>query len=540
MSFLAVIENCHKQMWARSLAALATISESIMFSVSEKGMALSAINLTQTSYAEIQFDRSFFKKYDMSFVGASGAPGVDSGFETENKLPSFNFTVYAKNLCIVFKKLDTEIDYLLLQVEFRSSRLRCEIKGKNLIRRQYSWFFTPVQNSFTLNVQRLYRDRYANQKELGVPSSREMIHYIKMEPAFPKHFLDLIPPSTEDFRLELTTPSGGLHGAKLSLYGFTKAVMKEREYLKQPMSTTMATGLEGLMDHNCNQWLETGSETGAELSPASATFRLKDFKTFMSICIAPLGTKGGTSAAELSPNSAENYLEVLFTSVPGNPILFETQKLSKVTVAFVLITDGERGLLPKTYTPVIPVAPAVTIEQAMYSATQIQRNVGKIHQARPYVIEPNNLVVPTDPDTRSSIGDTDNHRNMVSNYHESHALFVPEDASQEGAASLTQRPVDAPLEIAPVPSTRSTGPQILATIGWDETPVSVPSTRDESFIQTPLHLRARGKAKKGETLPEPPKPKAPKRRLLTPEVEEPLADSLGPTQHVKKPRGLFD
>lgn len=139
MAFEAEIGvNKHKLMWSKSIASLASIAETITFSITKDTLSLSTNNLTKTTHAEIIFKKSFFSTYSVDFKNI-----LPEGFN-EGRVDSeltYSFLVNSRHLTTVFKGLDSNsMKYACIRINWSQEapinlryKLFIEMKTKKLI-----------------------------------------------------------------------------------------------------------------------------------------------------------------------------------------------------------------------------------------------------------------------------------------------------------------------------------------------------------------------------------------------------------------------
>lgn len=292
--FLCEVDNAHKPMFCKAVAALALLSDTVCFTVAPTGLTLSALNLAQTLSGEVHLDRGFFKRYVLP-------PAAQL------------FTVSARMLTVVFRHLDAQVEFIALRdLVSPPDRLRCDIRTANLVRRQYSWSTTPVE----LPRVNMGKDVVEQSR---LQHDAEQVHTLRMEPPFARRFLERVPAATADMAVEVAA-------GKLQFHGFTQAVMREREYLRQPMSIALTQAVHDTVGHNASDNTEY-----------KAVVRLRDFRTFMSLTTAPVSS---------SDSSAERLCFDVLVPVAGLPVVFQAAKHEAVRVRFVLVADGGREVLP--------------------------------------------------------------------------------------------------------------------------------------------------------------------------------------------------
>lgn len=356
MSFVGVIDSeKNKVIWSKAILSLAAISDHIKFIVCPDSLSISAVNNAKTSHAEIVFKKTFFYDYSVDFSnilpeGFDNDLGEDIGAEIDGSKLSYSFVVNSKHLAILFKNLDAvDIDYICFKIHWSREaqinmkyKLLIEIKTKKLIIKKYQTSYQPVLKN-QLTVSSVYkRELYDQQHKEG---SREIdecnrVNYIMIEQIIPKQFLDMIPASTEDFKIEIKNE-------KILLSGYTKQIQKDREYLKQQMSVTIALTIEDLLNTNLT------AEANSDQARKCINFRLRDFRNFMNLITSiNIPTNAESNPDEyLNLNnmismSNEDYFEIFFKN-PGDPILFELQNNPHILIQYVQITNDDEYDLPE-------------------------------------------------------------------------------------------------------------------------------------------------------------------------------------------------
>lgn len=356
MSFVGVIDSeKNKVIWSKAILSLAAISDHLKFIISPDSLSISAVNNAKTSHAEIFFKKSFFYDYFVDFtniIPEGFDNGIESGIDSElddSKL-SYSFVINSKHMAILFKNLDAvDIDYICFKIHWSRDtqinmkyKLLIEIKTRKLIIKKYQTSFQPVFKN-QLNVSSVYKRELYNQQHREKSKEepeRDRINYIMIEQIIPKQFLDMIPASTEDFKIEIKNE-------KFLLSGYTKQVQKDREYLKQQMSVTIALTLEDLLNTNISA--EANNEQGRKC----INFRLRDFRNFMNLITSismPINTDSNNdeylNLNNMISMSNEDYFEIFFKN-PGDPILFELQNNPHILIQYVQITNDDEYDLPE-------------------------------------------------------------------------------------------------------------------------------------------------------------------------------------------------
>ncbi|CAH2353371.1 putative DNA repair protein rad9 [[Candida] railenensis] len=326
MSFVAVIDkDRHKYIWSKAITSLASISESIKFIVSPKSLSISSVNTAKTSSGEVIFSSSFFHEFRADF---DDEDNIIEGFQIEKETPSYSFIINSKHLLILFKNLDIfDLDYICLKIHWINDavepnfsslkyKLLIEIRTKKLILKKFQTGYQPVvSNRITISEE-------YNKELKKSNASYNFLHYIKIEQAILKQFLDMIPSATEDFKIEIKNEN-------IQFSGFTKQIMKDREYLKQPMSVAISVYLEELLDTNLN--INVANRPSIE----SIMFRLKDFKNFINF----ITSFSNGNINNDSSDSSDDYFEIIYKR-PGDPVLFELKNNQHLTVQYIQITNG--------------------------------------------------------------------------------------------------------------------------------------------------------------------------------------------------------
>jgi DNA damage checkpoint protein len=315
MAFVAAIDSDrHKYIWSRAVTSLAGLSEHVKFVITETALVISAVNAAKTSNGKVEFERGFFHEYEVNF---GDREDMVEGYE-EAPVPSYSFVVNSKHLSILFKNLDVgDLDYVCCKIHWSrrenttlNYKLLFEIKTRRMIVKKYQMGYQPVLRGEESAAAQNYR-------------ADGSVRYIRMDQQVVKQFLDMIPPATEDFRID--TKNGSLQ-----LCGYTQQIMRDRAYLKQPMSVTIAIGLDELVETNLK---DDGTN--------EVHFRLKDFRNFVTL----LGVLTEAKRGDLAP---DNHFDILYRD-PGDVVVFETKPNSHLLVEFIQVTGArEGGAIDKT------------------------------------------------------------------------------------------------------------------------------------------------------------------------------------------------
>lgn len=311
MSFVAAIDSAKNiSSWSKSVQALASILDHIRFSLCTNTLTLLAINSSRTTNGEITFSTLFFKEFSFSTESIS-LEGFTPN-ELDFSLSSYSFIVSSKHMVVLFKNLDSSnLNYVCLRVDCHSDtppakryKLLVDFLTKKLIVKKFHMNYQPVIGD--LNT---VASRYKEEYELGD------VHQFMAETATFKLFLDMVPAATEDFSIEVKN-------TKILFGAYTKQVLKDREFLRQPMLTTILMSTEELMDTNL------GDIT------VLVNFRLKDIRSFINLI-----TSVKTDGLESEIVDQDPHFETFFKG-NGDPILFE-YKAPHVIVTYIQITTED-------------------------------------------------------------------------------------------------------------------------------------------------------------------------------------------------------
>lgn len=356
MSFVGVIDSeKNKVIWSKAILSLAAISDHLKFIICPDSLSISAVNNAKTSHAEIVFKKSFFYDYFVDFTNII-PEGFDNGArndiytEMDDSKLSYSFVINSKHMAILFKNIDAvDIDYICFKIYWSRDvqinmkyKLLIEIKTRKLIIKKYQTSYQPVLKN-QLNVSSVYKRELYDQQHREKNSEEtetSRINYIMIEQIITKQFLDMVPASTEDFKIEIKNE-------KILLSGYTKQIQKDREYLKQQMSVTIALTLEELL--NTNLTAEANNDQGRKC----INFRLRDFRNFMNLITSismPTNTDSNVdeylNLNNMISMSNEDYFEIFFKN-PGDPILFELQNNPHLLIQYVQITNDDEYDLPE-------------------------------------------------------------------------------------------------------------------------------------------------------------------------------------------------
>lgn len=329
MSIVAAIDDAkHMSIWAKCVNSLATILDHIRFSFGPNELTLLAVNSSRTTNGEVSFTTSFFRELSVS----THLEGYTVS-ETDNSRSAYSFIVSSKHMVMLFKNLESSsLNYICLRVDCRQEipparkyKLMVEVLTKKLVVKKFHMNYQPVTGSLNTIVPQ-YNDEY----------EKGNLHYFQTETSTFKLFLDMVPVATEDFSIEVKM-------AKIVFGAYTKQVVKDREFLKQPMQITILMSTEELMDTNL------GNINGV------VNFRLKDLRNFINLC-----TVINTETVDNEMYGGQSHFDAYFKT-NGDPILFD-YKTSTVSVNFIQFTAEDSAkphLNPETKSSYVLPAPEI-------------------------------------------------------------------------------------------------------------------------------------------------------------------------------------
>ncbi|CAI4052907.1 hypothetical protein SKDZ_16G0820 [Saccharomyces kudriavzevii ZP591] len=379
MSFKATITDAGKQnIWFRSIYVLSTIQDDIKITVTTNELIAWSMNETDTTLCQIRFERSFFEEYEFKpheiVFGENGIQVIDDAYGNNHKL--YSFRANGRHLTTISRKPDGDgIKSFTIAVnntstcpESFANRLIVVIEMDSLIVKEYCPQFQPIKYDpiiINLKYKRKFLDVFGtaasdrNPQEPLDPklldvftnTERELtsalfneevesdirkrnqltaadeINYICCNSTLLKNFLDNCNVSvTDEVKLEIS-----VH--KLSITAFTKAVYgKNNDLLRNAlsMSNTIST-LD--LEHYClfttieDEKQDKRSQIKRKEHMKSITFKLKDFKNFITITPSWKSTQGGNDNISL------------WFCHPGDPILMQMQKPG-VKLELVEVTDS--------------------------------------------------------------------------------------------------------------------------------------------------------------------------------------------------------
>lgn len=345
MLFVGVInKNSNKTIWSKAIQSLAGISDYIKIVIKAEALSISAVNIARTSCGEIEFKKSFFYQYDVDFTNV-----IKDGFQLEldngdgDPVASYSMIVNSKHLIALFKNIDAnDLEYIYLQAHISTDspsallyKILVEMRASNRILRKYQVNYEPVLQKkvdiFAQYKKQLYDQNMLEQADRVV---QDGVKYIMVDQSIPRQFLDMLPSSTEQFGIEVNKED-------VLLTGFTNQIVKDNDYIKQPMSAAVALSIDDLVHSNLH------SLSGDFL--VRINFRLKYFRNFMQL-VSSINTKSA-AASETEDNinshyelveSPEEYLELFFKN-PGDPILFELKSNRHLVIQYIQVTNDSNS-----------------------------------------------------------------------------------------------------------------------------------------------------------------------------------------------------
>lgn len=274
---------------ARCCLSLATISSQICFSFTDSVLYILAVSASRTTNEEISFTRSFFRDY--SFETSSILP---DGFDAVNK--SYSFIVTAKLLVMLFRTLDANnVNYIHFGVECKEStehsrryKLNVEVFTKKQVLKKYQIGYQPADFNPS-DIPTKYHDlRRSND-----------LSQFTLEISVLKLFMDVVPNASEDFGIEAKL-------SKLTFLAYSKQIVRDTEYLKQPMLMSILLAVE-----------ELPSSTLGNVT-VGINYRLKDFRNYVNLISS--FRKDNKLSTDFTDD--EPVVEAIFME-PGDPILFQ-------------------------------------------------------------------------------------------------------------------------------------------------------------------------------------------------------------------------
>ncbi|CAD1809607.1 Rad9 family protein [Candida parapsilosis] len=381
MGFEAQIDTFkHKQIWCRSISALSAISESINITIKKDRLSLSSVNASRTSHGEIIFKQSFFSHYEVDFRNIV-QDGFDKGDSGNDLSSSYSFMINSKHLTALFRNFDSgNMKYVKLRIEWSDLatsnlkyKLLIEILNKKLIMKKYQAGYLPIARK-GVHIAKEYKDSFYEQENCGKKSTPKT-HHIMIDLVIPKEFLEMVPSGAEDFKIDIKNE-------KVSFGGYTKEIIKDRDYIKQPMAVTVTISLDELADSNL---IHTDEPPLRML----LNFGMRDFKNFLNLAgvFATSSTSQQFDEEYANIGNNSDYFHIYFRN-PGDPILFDLQNSQHVDVQFIQITacdsstkvgneveiDARR--LKRKLELEVPVVHSVTEKQAVVNieAEETQQN----------------------------------------------------------------------------------------------------------------------------------------------------------------------
>lgn len=549
MLFVGVInKDSNKTIWSKAIQSLAGISDYIKIVIKAEALSISAVNIARTSCGEIEFKKSFFYQYDVDFTNV-----IKDGFQLElddgdgDHVASYSMIVNSKHLIALFKNIDAhDLEYICLQAHISTDtpsavlyKILVEMRASNRILRKYQVNYEPVLQKkvdiFSQYKKELYDQNMSEQAGRGV---QEGVKYIMVDQSIPRQFLDMMPSSTEEFGIEVNQED-------MLLSGFTNQIVKDNEYIKQPMSVAVALSIDDLVHSNLHNLSGDSS--------VRINFRLKYFRNFMQL-VSSINTKSATaletqdnitSHYELIENS-EEYLELFFKN-PGDPILFELKSNRHLVIQYIQVTNdgnsnrvegsGKHSKHTSTQSSLKKRKESKNTNAFVLQPYAIQKRAAE-RQSLPKIINSHNGASHDLPPALTGVAQHASARSDADR--PADQLFVPELESQtEEAASDSNANFDLTFS--------GDSRQDMITYGNDRNTGSIPFLKpgsDAEEIRKPhvRELRSRKINTYGSS-------ETNKRIIIDEDTEYETGDSddgganqeeLGPTQGPKRPRSILE
>lgn len=255
-------------LWHKSILSLALLSDYINFIITPTQLTISSLNHARTSHGEIQFDLSFFDSFALS--------------------QTHSFRLSSGQLSTIFRNVDGSVD-----LKASSTKLFIDINAKIIKKYQISYDVIDISvNSLD------YRSKLADA-DLD-------IKFFTIDLNIMKNFVDIVPSGTQEFNIDIKQN-------KISFNGYTKEIVKDNTYLRQPMLLTISLAIKELVESNINDVM------------MSLYFKMKLFKVFINLVDV---IKGET-------------FDCYFKS--DEPIMFEFHN-SVVNLKFTCLSNGQGDL----------------------------------------------------------------------------------------------------------------------------------------------------------------------------------------------------
>ena len=380
MSLRLRISNPEKHnVWFRSIYVLSTIHEDIKLAITSEEVIVWAMNDTDTSLCQARFAKSFFDEFffepQQIVFGDDGLQVIRAADGSEHRI--YSLQINARNLTTVSRKPDNDgikdfviaINNIATCPEILINRLLVHVRLDSLIVKEYSSQFSPIKYEpiiINLKYKRKFLDAFATSsavddedepldpklieifrdtelelsrslfnlesKPIGERPSQfsavDEINYLCCDQAILRNFIDNCNANvTDEIRLEINE-------RRLTVTAFTKAIYgKNNDLLRNAISMSNTIRTTDLQ-HHCifiteeSSPLRGGHSKGVKESVKSITFKLRDFKSFISLGLASKNLQG----------SNNNNINIWFCH-PGDPILMEISKYG-FKVELVQVTDS--------------------------------------------------------------------------------------------------------------------------------------------------------------------------------------------------------
>lgn len=431
MPFRAEIElktRDARALWTKAINSFYTISDSFKIVIRQgedsgvdqygrkcfSELLFVTMNKTKTAILNTSFKTTFFKKFtiegEIEDVVRDRNNASGSGMDNYNYARSYTFVVNSRDMNVLFKDCGEDAIswkiFLLASGEtthmIYSNRLFVEFDTKSGMKKKYTISYRPSFNGFDSEIHYTYLKTLGDQKISDEKQLRlrldngggemddndgddfdddfddddfndERVHRIAVDSVILKSFLQTFPVQLEDFQIEVE-PTVGL----ITFKGYNRQqhTIRSTNLVNRPMTLDIKMRLDQIVYNNFKVYND-GDDTNEKdklkkSKKIQASFRLKNFKTFIQIISGNLSeflendendddTNNRKNYRSLSKygdksmhfDNGENICDIIF-SKPGYPIVFERryfidngelQDNDCCSVTLTEITDGESSKL---------------------------------------------------------------------------------------------------------------------------------------------------------------------------------------------------
>lgn len=396
---LEITAKAARSLWTKTISAFNTISDNFKIDIvqgtntgyNDNGdkchseILFTCMNKTKTTVLNVAFQQCFFRKFNID--GEIGKFGTKDGSDNShnNDAKSYTIIVNSRDMNILFKDCaDDTISWRIFMLcgdeishMVYSNKLFVEFETKDGMKKKYSIAFRPASVSYNNKIHFIYLQNLEHQKRIDdlkefgngddidvvgdEEDEDERVHRFAIDTAILKNFINVFPPTLEDFKIEIN-PNNGL----ISFKGFNRQqlVTKNEAVYNKPMTLGIQVRLSQIIYHNFKEQkvMNDGIPDKIHMS-----FRLKNFKTFIQIISGNFSgfnnddgdndnkssNRNKTSTVydgEISFGDREDVCDVMFSN-PGYPVIFErryfldgeNELLECCSVTLTEVTDGESG-----------------------------------------------------------------------------------------------------------------------------------------------------------------------------------------------------